>query len=124
MLDDLTGEQVAEWAAYNELEPIGEYRRDYMEAQIISTVHNIAQSVFSKKGRSKKATRPEDCIPWLDKPEGTGQSSSMQSPEDIKAVFMDLKKNTPQTRGKKQKLNTKTGETVKQHKQKGSEENG
>ncbi len=121
MLDDLTADQVTEWAAYNELEPVGEYHRDYMHGQLMALIHNLAQSIYGKKGK-RKTVRPEDFLPWMDRAaEHSPQSKSkvQQSPDDIKSLFMDLKKTMPQKRGKKEKLHQKTGQTMKRHKQKG-----
>lgn len=98
LLAELTPLQVAEWQAYDTMEPIGEYRRDYMEAQILAMIQNIAQSVYSKKGATPRPVSPFDFIPWdtgLDAPEQAERPAaaptSAQSPEDIKALFQSLK---------------------------------
>lgn len=99
LLDDLTVDQVSEWRAYNQLEPVGEYRRDYMEGQILAMIQNIAQSVYGKKGK-RRTSQPEDYIPWgadLRKPV---KASQLQSPQEIKDLFMGLKKNMRQTHGR------------------------
>ncbi len=98
--------QVQEWAAYNQLEPVGAYRRDYMEAQILAMIQNIAQSVYSKKGATPKTAGPLDFIPWSDglTSAGTAPPTGAQTPEEIKQLFLNLKKQTRQTRGTKTPL--------------------
>ncbi|MFA5526554.1 MAG: hypothetical protein WC992_07010 [Acholeplasmataceae bacterium] len=99
----MTAVQVAEWEAYNRLEPIGEYRRDYMEGQILAMIQNIAQTVYGKKGK-KSTTQPEDFIPWNKGLLPRVDKNKVQSPDDIKAMFMDLKKNMRQLRGTKEPI--------------------
>lgn len=86
------------------MEPVGEYRRDYMEGQILAMIQNIAQSLYGKKGK-RSTVKPEDYIPWGDELRTkTSQENAVQSPEDIKALFMGLKKKTRQTRGSRNPL--------------------
>lgn len=94
LLTVLTPAQVAEWQAYNSLEPIGAYRRDYMEAQILAMIQNIAQAVYAKKGATPKPYLPGDYIPWNDGVFETtpAASTGAQSPADIKQLFVDLQK--------------------------------
>jgi hypothetical protein len=98
LLDSLTSKQVQEWVAYNQLEPIGEYRRDYMEGQILAMIQNTAQALYGKKGK-RSTSRPEDYIPWGQDIRRPVEPKQVQSPEEIKALFMDLKKGMRQTHG-------------------------
>jgi hypothetical protein len=91
MLDALTAEQVLEWEAYNELEPIGEYRRDYMQGQLLALVSNLATALYGPKNSTKPPAEPEDFIPWL---EHTPKSdpSIARTPEEMKNLFQMLAK--------------------------------
>lgn len=46
----MTASQLAEWEAYDKLEPIGEWRGDFRTALLCSIVVNLAKSVYGKKG--------------------------------------------------------------------------
>jgi len=84
-----------EWRAFDELEPIGEYRNDYMMGQITALIYNVAQSIYGKKGATNKTMRAEDFIPWLKiagKEAEEQSTGGVSSPEDIKALFMSLKR--------------------------------
>jgi len=95
LLENLTNTQLLEWRAFDELEPIGEYRQDYMMAQLTAMVFNIAQSVYGDKKAVKKVRRAEDFIPWLKvapaNDEAKEVSRGLSEPEDIRALFLTLK---------------------------------
>ena len=77
------------------MEPIGEYRQDYMMGQITALIYNLAQCVYGDKKAVKKSMRAEDFIPWmkLGKSEVAeeGATRGLSSPEDIKALFQSPK---------------------------------
>jgi len=49
-LQELTSTQLSEWEAFNQLEPIGEWRSDFRASFLATVVTNIAKSVWGKKG--------------------------------------------------------------------------
>ena len=92
---------MAEWMAYDAIEPMGEERADYRNALLISQMVNIAISIWGKDGA--KPTIPQDFMPkW-----GTKSKKKEQSVEelgnDIKSIFgamaqMNFKKHEVQPR--------------------------
>lgn len=62
MLEELTSSQITEWLAYNELEPIGEWRGDFRIAILCSVIVNLAGAAWGRKGKHKIAT-PADFMP-------------------------------------------------------------
>ena len=75
---------MAEWEAFNVLEPIGEERRDYRFSYLMSTISNIAISAFG--GKNPKLTKVQDFeFMW----DGKKQKPS-QSTESMKNVLMGL----------------------------------
>jgi hypothetical protein len=68
---------VAEWRAYNRLEPVGQTQIVYMLAMFTSTVVNIARRVWGRK--NVKMTQASDYIPKWGPPE-------VQSFSDMKNI--------------------------------------
>jgi len=101
LLDLLTSEQLSEWEAYDRLEPVGEYRREYHIAMIASLIHNIAQSVYGSKGK-RIVSKPTDFMPWWDS-RPSGRDGASQSVEEMKRILLDL----ASTGGTKQEQKTK-----------------
>lgn len=83
----MTAAQLGEWEAFNTLEPVGEYRRDYRIAALTAMVYNIANS-FGSKTR-KKLAKPKDFMPWL---ESENVETPQQSVEDMKKVVQGIAK--------------------------------
>lgn len=71
MLAGMTGRQVAEWRAYYQIEPFGEYRADLRSAIIASTFANCF---------SRKRFKVEDFMPEFG-------PRRRQSVEEMKAIF-------------------------------------
>lgn len=88
MLSMMTAEQIAEWEAYDRLEPIGGFRQDYRFAQLCCLIVDIAQAMAGKKGRRKK-TSPFDFMPWGPKPD-KGKAQKARTPEEIKQLFSSI----------------------------------
>lgn len=92
-----------DWRAFDVLEPIGAYREDYMIGQLTAVVYNLAQSIYGSKDAPKKALRAEDFIPWMDSPgdrkEEPQRSRGLSSPEDIKELFLSLKRQQDKKKG-------------------------
>lgn len=84
----MTSEQVTEWEAYNQIEPIGEYRRDYMMAQLTSIFYNFATSFGAKNGR-RQVGKIADFIPWMDEQK---PQTEVQSVDEMKGVLFSFAK--------------------------------
>lgn len=84
----LTSRQITEWQAYEDLEPIGEWRADYRTALLCSIVMNLAQSIYAKKGTHPKLTTPKDfMIDWA----GDFKKEEMpQTLEEMKSVMISI----------------------------------
>lgn len=72
------------------MEPVGEYRRDYMDGQMLAMLFNTIQSIYGKKEKRRTADI-EDFIPWMEKKTKPIKEEATQSPEEIKELFMALK---------------------------------
>ena len=103
-MNDLTASQLAEWEAYNTLEPVGDYRQDYMMAQLTSIFYNFASSFGSKDGRRKIAKIP-DFIPWMEQPEEKREDQSLV--EMKKSILSIVPKLDKETKDKSVKLKPK-----------------
>lgn len=84
MLEQLTAQQLAEWEAYNVLDPIGEHRDDARMGILASTFANIAASALG--GKKGKTFKPEDFIPKWD---GKGKSTT-QTVDQMRDVLMGM----------------------------------
>ena len=71
-----------EWEAYDQLEPIGVERQEFMLALISSTLTNVAISALGKKGT--KLTNALDFLPKWDS-EGASEKTeeSSQAPQSV-----------------------------------------
>ena len=85
----LTASQLAEWEAYDRLEPIGGYRQDYMMGSVIKMILELAQAVYGRKGRTMSCT-PWDFVPW--RPDAERVQVKRQSVEEMKQVLQMLAK--------------------------------
>lgn len=114
LLEDLTAFQLAEWEAFDKLDPIGSFRDDYRAAHICSTNTNIAiHTNKSKKSKPVKLTTPLDFMPdW------TGDLKALkhkkQSTEEMKSVLLGIAHT--QNSKVKRKLHNRTP-TTKQNKE-------
>ena len=73
--------------AYDDLEPIGEWRADYRIAMLCSLVMNIAQSVWGGKGKLAPVS-PLDFMPnW-----GGERTSVPKPPEPKRQSVEEMKK--------------------------------
>lgn len=86
MNEQLTARQLAEWEAYNIIDPIGEERRDFNFAMLTSSITNIAISAFGGK-KSSKLTKIKDFMPkWGE----DGKATEQQSSEEMRNNLMSL----------------------------------
>ncbi len=86
LLNQLTAYQIAEWIAYDTLDPIGKWRDDYAIAQLLSQVTNIAIGVHGKKGAAF-TTPSEFLMDWGD--DGFKEPKK-QSVVDMKNVLISI----------------------------------
>lgn len=96
MLDQLTSAQLSEWEAFNRLEPVGEFRRDYRIATLTSIIYNFASSFGGKSGK-RVVSKPQDFMLWLDQPEkGSEKEQSVdEMKEAVFAIAASAKKTGP-----------------------------
>jgi len=80
----MTSAQLSEWEAFNSLEPIGEYRRDYRIAVLTSVIYNFASSFGSKTGR-RLVSKPQDFMAWLEQP--PQETEQEQTVDEMKQVL-------------------------------------
>lgn len=84
-MEQLTAKQLAEWEAYNNIDPIGEWRNDFKFSYMASIISNLMIQAYGKKG--SKMTEIKDFLLQWDKEE---ESSKQQSVEEMKRVLLGL----------------------------------
>lgn len=90
----MTSKQLAEWEAYDRLEPIGDWRGDYRMSFIVSTLWNIVVRLYGRK--DAKLTKPKDFYPRWDmtekeiQEERQREKAKKQSPEEMKKILQSL----------------------------------
>ena len=77
---------MAEWEAYDRLEPIGEWRGDFRMAVLAATITNLFISVYGKKGTTKHV-KVEDFMPDWNRRFGR---ENIQTAEEMKNVLLSL----------------------------------
>jgi hypothetical protein len=89
LLDHLTAPQLAEWRAYDRIEPIGGYREDYRLAQVCHLMFELAQSAY---GDGKRRTKSSiwDFMPWGPEDARRGAADKPQSVDEMKAVLIGI----------------------------------
>ena len=87
-MDLLTVEQLNEWQAYDQLEPIGERREDFRLALLRATIVNIARAVWGKEGT--KPISPMDLMPIWDQEETHMRQPKKQSTEEMKNAIKNI----------------------------------
>jgi len=92
---------LAEWEAYDRLDPIGEWRDDFRMAELASLILNIAIRWGAGK-KQVKLTEITDFMPQWDvtAPKGIKQ----QSVEEMKQVFKDIMQAQNQIVGRKKRV--------------------
>lgn len=104
MLDDLTANELAEWEAFDRLEPIGEWRDDYRLAYLSSLLTNIAISQSGRK--NAKMTDPEKFLLTWGEYRFKDEKIRIQSVEEMKTALLGIAK----VFGKKKKPVKDTGD--------------
>ena len=72
--------ELAEWRAYERIEPFGEKRADYRAGMVASVMAN------AWKGKDQKAFTPEDFMPEYDKPQQATDWQSWRATFDMLAI--------------------------------------
>ena len=84
----MTAYELAEWEAYDKLDPIGTWRTDFNSAQLQSLILNIVNQLYAPKGKKPEVTTPIDFMPdW------TGDrvdEKKKSTPQDILALFQGI----------------------------------
>lgn len=86
MNERLTARQLAEWEAYNTLDPIGEDREDLRMGILASTIANMIGGAVA--GKKAKTFKPEDFIPDWD-----GKKATTQTSEQMRNLLMGMASN-------------------------------
>jgi hypothetical protein len=86
-LDELTGEQINEWEAYDRIDPIGTWTEYFRMACLESIITNLAIGIHGKEGT--KLTSPMDFMPDWAKGEEK-QEIKQQSVESMKELLMGI----------------------------------
>lgn len=78
----LTGNQIAEWEAFDRLEPVGGYKQDFRFAQLCDLVYVLANALG---GGKKIRSNVRDFMPWwfAQYLEGVTKIGGGQSPQEI-----------------------------------------
>lgn len=77
---------MSEWLAYNEIDPIGEWRQEFRTARLESLLVNIVSTIYHKKNAKPKLTTPAEFMPvWGGKKKPIQDSKSVA--DSIKRVF-------------------------------------
>lgn len=86
MLEQLTAKQLAEWEAYSNIDPVGEWRNDFKFSYMASLITNLMIQAYGKKG--SKMTKIEDFqLQW---DTGVETESKQQSVEEMKNILLGL----------------------------------
>ena len=101
-MDQLTAYQLAEWEAYDKIDPIGTWRDDFRMAFLSSLVTNLTVQVHGKKGT--KLMVPIDFMPEWDMERKT-MVVKKQTMEEMKAFALNFAKEHNKQFKKKQIIN-------------------
>ena len=85
-MEQLTSTQLAEWEAYDKIDPVGEWREDYRMAYLACTVTNIVKQLYAEKGDKPKLSMPIDLMPIWDREAfeaGVGSGIEVDPQQDL-----------------------------------------
>tara|TARA_Y100000310_G_scaffold345359_1_gene464118 strand:- start:3952 stop:4218 length:267 start_codon:yes stop_codon:yes gene_type:complete len=77
LLQNIDSRELAEWAAYHSIEPIGGMRGDLQAGIVASTIANV------NRGKDTKSFSPSDFMP-------IGKEAEDQTEDDMKSIMMKL----------------------------------
>ena len=83
---------MSEWAAYDRIDPVGEWRNDFRFADLEALIINSLKMLYSEKGKMVELVQVKDLMPkWgvTKKPE-----AKRQNIEGMKAMFNEISKIT------------------------------
>lgn len=88
LVEDLTAFQLAEWEAFDKIDPLGSFRDDFRMATMCATNTNLAIQVNSSK-KNPKLTTALDFMPDWD---GSlkERRNKKQSVEEMKALLLGI----------------------------------
>jgi hypothetical protein len=86
LLKKLTSYQLAEWEAYNTIDPIGKWRSDYHISYLAWTITNLFIQAYGKKG-TQLVNFDDFVFNWS----GTDGEEKVQSVEEMRSILMALK---------------------------------
>jgi len=86
MLMSMTSSQLSEWFAYDQLDPVGEFRGDVRNAQFMSLIVNLFKARFGKK--NAKTAKPIDFMPDWGREDK--QQKSYQSVDEMKEQIKSI----------------------------------
>lgn len=80
--------------AYNELDPIGEWRDDFRFAKLEARIINIVREIYKEKGKEPEMILPIDLMPdWTeDKDKVQKQVTKKQTVDQHRDILMSLAK--------------------------------
>jgi len=87
-LDKLTGYELAEWEAYDRIDPIGTWRDDFRGAKLESLILNIVNQLYAEKGKKLVVTTALDFMP--DFTGDKAEEKKISTPEDILSLFRGI----------------------------------
>jgi hypothetical protein len=90
LLKDLTSSQVAEWLAYDKLDPVGKWRDELSIASVCSLITNTVRQLHTKKGHKVEFTSPNDFMIDWGKMEEQKPEPKQQSQEEMAQVLRNL----------------------------------
>ena len=102
-MDKLTSYELAEWEAYDKIDPIGTWRDDFRSAKLESLMINIVNQLYAEKNKKPIVTTALDFMPDFagdgryEKKEDTNKATT---PEEILSLFKGIAARQKQT-GKK-----------------------
>jgi hypothetical protein len=87
-LDKLTGYELAEWEAYDRIDPTGSWRADFRGAKLESLILNIVNQLYAEKGKKPQVTTALDFMPdWTG---DRAEEKKISTPEDILSLFRGI----------------------------------
>lgn len=92
LLEYLSGDQVAEWLAYSEVEPFGGWVWDYHVAKILAVISNLIRSFGVKKGDAPVWSTLMDFMPEWSDVFPKRKISKDQSTEEMKSILLGIAK--------------------------------
>jgi hypothetical protein len=90
----LTAEQLAEWEAYDKIDPIGMWRIEYNVANLCANMINIANAIYTKKGHKPKISSPVDFMPDWAGDLARFKERKKQTVEEQKAILLGIAANS------------------------------